>query len=245
MKYQIMYFSPTGNTLYLAKKLRDKLNCELINFNGIVDCDHLIIMSSIHAFRIPNFLVSKINNIKKISIICVGCNKSFVNDASGYKLIKYAKKNKIDVGVYKILEMPLTIVKKFDIDYGLKIIDESVKEINVIYQDIINNNDSVINISFKSKIISKVNYIESFFVKLFGLELHANKDCIKCGKCVRDCPKNNIVIKDKVKFKLNCMLCMNCVYKCPVKAIHPRISKFIELKDGYNIENYVNSTNKK
>ncbi len=239
MKYQILYFSPTGNTLFLANKLKKLLTCDLVTINDEINCEHLIIMSSIHAFRIPNMLIKKIKNVKKVSIVAVGCNTSSINDAAGYKLLKYARKNNIEIGVYKILAMPLTIVKKFDIEYGKKIIDESLTEINSIYNDIINNKNTNIKISLSSKVFSKINYIENFFVKLFGLELKANKNCINCGLCVKICPKNNIKIKKKPKFGLKCMMCMSCVYNCPKKAIHPRISKFIEFKDGYKLSDYI------
>ncbi len=236
--YQILCFSPTGNTKFLATRLAELLNCEIIGVNDLVNCEHLIIMSSIHAFRVPSFLKKKINNIKSISFINVGCNTSFINEASGNHLLKYANKKKIDVITYKVLAMPLNIVKPFDYKYGKKIINDSLLEIESIANNILNNKKDIISISFKSKLFSNIHFIESFFVRLFGLELYANKFCIKCGKCVKVCPKNNIVIKNKVKFKLKCMLCMACIYRCPKKAIHPRFSKFIEIKD-YDLNNYL------
>ncbi len=239
MKYQILCFSPTGNTYFLANKLAKKLECNVINHNGVVNCEHLIIMSSIHAFRIPSFLKKKIVSVKKVSVIAVGCNTSSINDAAGYGMYKYVLKKKISFGIYRILAMPLTIVKKFDKEYGLKIINESMSEIDNIYLSIKNGSNDVIKVSLKSRILSNIHYIESLFVKLFGLELHANKKCIKCGLCMKMCPKKNIKMKDKPKFGLNCMMCMACIYKCPKRCIHPRISKFIEFKEGYNISDYL------
>ncbi len=234
-KYQILVFSPTGNTLFLANKLKEQLNCEIINTKS--NCEHLIIMSSIHAFRIPKTLKKYINKPKKISLIAVGCNTSKINDAAGINILKYAKKNKIEIIKYKILAMPLTIVKKFNNNYSKKIINESIKEITSISKTI--EKKDIKKISLTSKLLAPIYYIENTFVKLFGLELKANKNCIKCKKCQKICPKGNIIVKDKPKFKLKCMMCMSCVYNCPKKAIHPRISKFIEFKDGYNIKDYL------
>ncbi len=135
--------------------------------------------------------------------------------------------------------MPLTIVKKFDKEYGKKIIKESLDSINNIGTIILNDEVITYKIPISSILISKINYIENFMAKLFALELYANKKCVKCGKCVKICPKNNIVMKNKIKFKLKCMMCMRCIYKCPVRAIHPRFSKFIEFRDGYDIKEYL------
>ncbi len=238
-KYQILVFSPTGNTYYLAKILSKILDCEVIGEQEKISCEHLIIMSSIHAFKIPLFLKNKIKDIVKLSIIAVGCNTSWINKACGYHLIKKAKKLNIELKTYQILAMPLTIVKKFELDYGRKIISQSMKDIESMANNILNNKDNIIDIPVKSKIISNVYYIENLFVKLFGLELKANKSCIKCGKCVKTCPKKNIKMKHVPKFGINCMMCMSCIYKCPAKAIHPRISKFVEHKNGYILEEYL------
>ncbi len=236
-KYQILLFSATGNTKYLANILKEKLNCQIDNRK--TPCEHLIIMSSIHAFRIPNNLIENIGNVNKISLIMVGCNNSFVNQTAGLKVLKYAKKNNIEIGVYKVIAMPLTIVKKFDIKYGRKIIKQASNEIDKISKSILNNKNDKVKIPFKSKIFYHIHGIENFMVRLFGLELKANNNCISCGLCQKTCPRNNIKVNKKPKFSLKCMMCMSCIYNCPKKAIHPRLSKFIEFKDGYNINQYL------
>ncbi len=238
-KFQILCFSSTGNTYYLAKYLGKKLYCSIIGLNDEINCDHLIIMSSIHAFRVPLFLKKKITNCSKLSVIAVGCNDSFINSAAGIHLIKKAYRSNIDLMVYDVLAMPLTIVKKFDVDYGKKVIANSIKKLDDLAVSILNNKKSILKIPFKSKVMSLVHYIEVLFVKLFGLELFSNEKCVNCGLCVKGCPKKNIRMKKKIKFGLNCMMCMKCIYSCPVSAIHPRISKFIEFKDGYDINDYL------
>ncbi len=99
-KYKILLFSPTGNTFYLATKLKEQLNCEIVNHKEEVSCEHLIVMSSIHAFSIPHFLKNNIKDVKKITIITVGCNTSKINKASGYDMIKFAKRKKIKIILY-------------------------------------------------------------------------------------------------------------------------------------------------
>jgi len=49
------------------------------------------------------------------------------------------------------------------------------------------------------------------------------------------------LIKDtrKLKFGIKCMMCMRCIYNCPTKAIELRISKFIPIRNGYSIKNYL------
>lgn len=44
--------------------------------------------------------------------------------------------------------------------------------------------------------------------------------CVQCGKCVRECPANNIALEQgTIVFGTRCMFCLGCIHKCPVHAI--------------------------
>lgn len=137
--------------------------------------------------------------------------------------------------------MSLTIVMNTPYEVKVYTIKRSQEQLLGIKNDLLNNYKDIKTISLKSKIISKLGKFEKYAVKLFSLELHANKNCISCGKCWRECPSKNIYPnKNKnSKFKINCSMCMKCIYNCPVNAIHPRISKFLPLKEGYSVKDYI------
>ena len=89
-----------------------------------------------------------------------------------------------------------------------------------------------------------VNFIgraEPVASRFFGIELHAKKSCTQCGLCVRECPEKNIRMTEegKIRFGFKCLMCMRCIYNCPVNAITPRISKFIPISKGYSVNNYI------
>ena len=45
-------------------------------------------------------------------------------------------------------------------------------------------------------------------------------DCIGCGLCARECPRNNIVLENgHPVWQGRCMHCMACISHCPVRAI--------------------------
>ena len=63
--------------------------------------------------------------------------------------------------------------------------------------------------------------IEWIYARLQGpfMKVDMHK-CIKCMKCLNNCPLNNISFADeKFKFGTNCSLCVRCSFNCPVCAI--------------------------
>lgn len=61
--------------------------------------------------------------------------------------------------------------------------------------------------------------------------------CIECMKCIKKCPKNNIIFDEHIKFGARCDVCFRCINHCPVESIqignitegHVRYNK-VELK---------------
>lgn len=78
--------------------------------------------------------------------------------------------------------------------------------------------------------ISFINPLEKVLVKLSknieaklwtDFKIDTNK-CIKCHKCVNNCPVNNITVDDnKISFinTKSCLYCMRCISNCPADAI--------------------------
>lgn len=59
------------------------------------------------------------------------------------------------------------------------------------------------------------------YARVQGPVMYADKKkCLKCGKCAKLCPLENIKIKNGLpKFGTNCVLCVACSFNCPTKAI--------------------------
>ncbi len=252
--FSILYYSATGNTLHLVNQLSKRLDSSCIKIIDASNADptklhnvqHLIIMYPIHAFNAPKEIIEFVKEIpcglfEKVSIIAIGCNNIWINDANSLELRKILNKKGYEIALDRVLVMPLTIAVKFSYDTNYALIKEAEKQILHIGDDLINGVKDIKTIPLKSKLISNLGKCEKHAVKLFGIELYANKDCISCGMCWKQCPSNNIYSsKDNLpKFKFNCSMCMKCIYNCPTKAISPRFSKFLPIKDGYRIKDYL------
>jgi ferredoxin len=48
-----------------------------------------------------------------------------------------------------------------------------------------------------------------------------NRDCIKCMKCIKVCPVENIqMVNDRIVFDNYCECCLACIHLCPKEAIN-------------------------
>jgi ferredoxin len=244
--YSINYYSPTGNTKYLAEQLAQNLNIDQvfdIVKNPDTNSEHIIIMFSIQAFSAPKKVVDFVKGFekgnKKVSIIAVGCNEVWINDGASLKLKKILNEKGYQIMLDEVVAMPLTLVMAFPEELSKKLVKEATKRMEELSRLLMDNQVTRKEVPLKSKMISRVGGLEKQAAKLFGLELHANNDCTSCGICWESCPADNIKEKNgKPSFGFKCTLCLKCVYECPVDSISPYVSKFIPIKNGYSIENH-------
>jgi len=60
--------------------------------------------------------------------------------------------------------------------------------------------------------------INNFYSRLFS----SSESCIGCGKCVEECPQDNIILdnRKRPKWGNGCELCLICEMVCPVQAVN-------------------------
>ena len=251
--YTIVQFSPTGNSAYISELISNALGetspvlaLEHLDPNTLKPNKHLIMIFPIHAFNAPRTVKRFIKNLPSglfevVSLISVGCNTSWINHAVSKDIRKVLESKSYDIMIDEILAMPLTLVKEFPDSLIQDQIVEARQSVIQIAEDIRNNKYSSREIKFKSNIINFFGRGESFAARFWGLELHAKSNCTQCGLCVRSCPEKNIRMTNKghIRFGFKCSMCIRCVYNCPVRAITPRISKFIPLSNGYSLEKHL------
>lgn len=248
--YTIIYFSPTGNSKYLASQLSKVLQehttypIEHTLPSELHHSDHLIIVYAIHAFSAPKPVKSFVkkledNQFKNVSLIGVGCNTSWVNQAASDSLRTILQDKFYHVCLDTVVAMPLTLVSGFSDQVNQKLVDDMIQSLDDLAYKIKHQVSSDKNIPLKSHILHYIGKIEPFAAKFFGLELYAKTSCITCYQCINECPSHNINYNKKVKFGFKCMMCMRCIYNCPTQSIAPRLSKFIPIKGGYHLDKYI------
>ncbi len=250
--YRIIYFSPTGNAKYVAGLLADNLQVaetqalEHLEPESIKSAEHLILVYAIHAFNAPRTVKRFVKELptgcfEKVSLIAVGCNTSWVNDAVSKDLRKMFASKGCKLIVDEVMAMPLTFIMAFPDDVAQGQVDDAKTVIKSVALLIQNEQKSQRDIPLRSHAVNFVGRGESGAARLFGLELHATSNCTSCGLCSRECPEKNIKMlpRERPKFGFKCSMCMRCIYDCPEKAIKPYISRFIPISKGYDLQKYL------
>lgn len=264
--FTIIQFSPTGNAAYISKQIAKELikslksseegqtkvanqNCiKLLTLEKTAPLSiqkdiHLVLVFAIHGFNVPRTVKRFIHQLpgdlfNYVSLIGVGCNTSWVNDGATLQIRKQLLKKGYKLNVDTVVAMPLTLIMRFSHELIKKQLLQAKFDIPIISSNIVSCNSTIKKVAIKSRFISLLGRVESMASRFFGLELHANKSCTRCGQCLRECPEKNIVKTEKgdIRFGFRCLMCMRCIYNCPERAISPRISKFIPISKGYKLQ---------
>lgn len=248
MNISIVYFSGTGNTKAIAEGYKAALSnsnhhIEIISIEdatNISDHDLLIIGGPIYAGNMPDELLNWVRkNIKKIN-----SKKAIVYSTSAGLLnangIKSIGKKLISKG-YTLLnmsafEMPRNFyidkydptpedIQKMQFESAASKIVESVSELE---------NNAPLSIKESVVMIDLLSDLFRIMAKSLGKSFRINENCIGCGLCEKDCPKNNINYLDK-KYANNCIMCTRCIHNCPVNAISYKGKHIEQYQVHYNI----------
>ena len=237
MKYLGIYFTGTGNTKRVCLKAQAELlarghTLDLVDtISGDVfdlsEYDGLFVFYPIYAFNAPKPIIQYVKKIKKLEkpIPCVIMKQSgehlFWNNASSLYLTSLLKKRNIIVHNEYHYLMPYSFIFRHT-DYMAYRMNKIMEGLLPLDLDLFLNNEDVhVKRFFFDRPFAFILRIQWWGGRFNGLFYKVKKDkCIKCMKCINDCPAKNISLKDdKIKFGYQCLMCQKCVMYCPEQAV--------------------------
>ena len=219
----ILYFSSTGNSLYIAKRIKEKLGGSIkfipdYEGNGN-EFDRIIIVTPIYSFGLPAHVYDLLP--------CLDCNKQLIIilnyggmvGGADYFAYEYCKKFGLNIQSVYTLKMPENFTLTFTVPqfYLKSVLKSADKRINNVIFSITNG---------KSCVPKRKKTKERIYLKnksnwhLIGERFTVSDNCISCGKCVSICPSKNISFTGgNIVFSNKCVACLGCYHRCPQKAI--------------------------
>lgn len=249
MRTAIYYFSGTGNSLYVAKQLKEHvdhstlypivayLKCEDITIKE----EKLIVVFPIYALTIPipvRLFLKKLNtdNINYISLVATRLGLYFDDFKRVGKLLK--KKNaKIDSQF--IINMPSNDIKVKDFKLlspsELHEVNLQVEERIHLVSNTVNNSEKFLrkdeNFTVKlpygdlrdNLLLKIIPRLMTFSKWIGGVNyFYVTAECNGCSLCEKICLSTKISIKDSQPMwdkKKLCYMCYGCINFCPRHAI--------------------------
>jgi flavodoxin/Pyruvate/2-oxoacid:ferredoxin oxidoreductase delta subunit len=244
MKISLFYYSGAGNTKFIAKKVKKKLEKQgyqvdmtLVNIKSIQnfkqDADAIIIGFPVYDLAAPELVKQLVENLDSSNKpIAYFCTKAFLSVDSILELSEITSKKGYKTVAIQDLYMPATDAlalfakKNSRTEKILKSFHS--KNIDKKLDGFIARMERGKEVSISKKWYSALSFLipkktrQAFhdqYTKYIP-EFYSKKDiCIECMLCVKGCPRENIRFDDGIKFGLNCDMCLSCLHHCPVDSI--------------------------
>ncbi|MCP4152280.1 MAG: hypothetical protein GY757_31370 [bacterium] len=233
MTIDLYYFSGTGNSLAIARKLGEKLdNSRLISIPRVTDGENSIsgdiigIITPIYMHRAPHIVVDFIKKIKSAKYI-------FVAFPGGGQLGKGLTVTK---SLFDSQNLKLSAMFNFPMPdnytpYGgtpadkqvafLKNAEAKIIEMASIVNDLKEHFDSAYTSFFKTHIHPGILYAMGYpRINIMDGNFFIDENCNGCDICQKVCPVNNVSMENKKPVWNNkCQQCYACLQWCPKESI--------------------------
>lgn len=231
----ILYFSGTGNSAYVAKKIAQNIQDETVSLNDKIRSgdDTRLYSQTPWVFVVPTYgwqiprvvrdwmLRADFHGNRQAYFVmtcggAIGNAGKYVKDLCGKKGFRY-------MGCQQIV-MPENYIAMFQVPD-----EEEAKKIIAKAEPVIGETGNLIRegkefpqrkTGFMDRLSS--GPVNRLFYRLFvhAKKFYSTPDCVGCGQCAKVCPLQNVTMeKGKPKWGDHCTHCMACICKCPKEAI--------------------------
>lgn len=249
MNTTIYYFSGTGNSLSVAKKIQEKLgDAELIRITSKIRDNNPIMEADVHGFVFPVYgwgppvIVEQF--LKNMSVRNTGYVFAVATHAGGpgntlQLFEKLIGKKGVAVNSAFDIRMPNNYVvgsNPSSKEEAQKIFDRTELKLTDVLKTITERKNTPIP-GDKFSGVLKTMIIHPLFTKSFNKQARkfsVSDNCTGCKTCEKLCPVGNIMFNGgkKPEWRQHCEFCLACINWCPEKAI--QFGKATEGKNRYH-----------
>jgi len=237
-KMLLIYWTGTYNTRYITNLVKNafvnEYQIDLVevnkNTNPNINVDEYSLVGigyPIYGFNVPGFFGKFIKKLKwnsssKVFIYKNSGETYHLNDSSSISLVRFFKRKcHIKITNEYHFMMPYNIHFKFEDNLVKEILDMDDKLCEILHYEISNNVANLKKFKMKYNLLTRLVSIVHIGGNVNSFLYKIDKSiCIKCMKCVNECPMNNIYIdkKNRIRLHHHCQMCMRCSFYCPTDA---------------------------
>ncbi len=248
----LAYFSGTGNTEYLARRLAEKFIRRGIPVRRIRIGDALTriippeggvlgLAYPVHALNAPapvfDFIAALPEGGGRRAFIVRGPADPLFDGGSAHLVIQALQVRGWEVFHESMVVMPSNVFVRYADPLIRRLLAAAESRTETVAGDVAAGTTRLRSPGPLARFLTRhLSRLETKGGKYFGRDLQASSACDLCGLCLRSCPTGNIRREGgKIVFGDRCIICMRCIYLCPRGAISPRLFRFFRLKRWYNL----------
>lgn len=254
MKKSIIYtFSGTGNTKKIANLYAEEFRkndvsvtvfdifegCTVIDPNSY---DYVGIAYPIHGFNAPKIVLDFAKKLppaiapKNYFVLKSSGEPLQINNISSLLLHSVLKKKGyVSSGEYHYV-MPYNMIFRHTDEKAAKMYKTAKQLCQIEAREVLQNKPHHLRKIPFGNVIAGIFRIEHIAMKVNGRFFRVDQDkCIACGKCIKNCPSNNIRIENgKFVFGGDCLMCAKCSFNCPTDAFNIGVLNGWRVNGAYN-----------
>ena len=231
----VLYFTGTGNSRYLARRIAEGLEMPLYDLNACIKAGNaapvqtgrdVVLVTPTYAWRIPRLvrdwlLRTELHGAAQVWFVMT-CG-SEIGSADRYNRALCREKGLTCMGTAQLI-MPENYIAMFNApqpEEARQIVARAEPDIDRAIAAIREERTfpptrCKLYDRFMSGPVNPIFY--GCFVK--DRAFTVSDACIGCGQCARLCPTNNITLREgKPAWGGDCTHCMACICRCPAEAI--------------------------
>ncbi|MHC1719856.1 MAG: EFR1 family ferrodoxin [Clostridiaceae bacterium] len=254
----IVYFSGTGNTEAIAGFIRDEMaetyNLDLIKAEDItrekidfnVEKYHMLGFGyPVHGFNAPALMYDVVKHLpdfgsKRVFLFSTCAGPLYFNDIASFNLKKSLLQKGFDVFYERQFYMPANIGTRYNDEVSKQLCNAAKVKAKTMAGEVGKGMEKIRHDNLGPKMMGCLYTLEKKYWPLVAKDFVVLDSCTKCGKCIEDCPVENISLSEAgITFGERCRCCYRCVYSCPSKAISGKKYKFAIFRDGYDIKKII------
>lgn len=253
-KVRIVYYSGTGSTAKAADTMKDLLekNGNRVSITSLrakempyasIEEELLILIYAVYAFSAPFIVhdwIESLQNVDGIPAVVLsvsGGGDVFPNRACRLSSIKALENKGFSVIYERMLVMPSNWIVKVPDKISVRLLSVLPERLAVIVSDLQKGILLRHKPGLPNRVAAYLNKYERVGGKSFVSSFIISPNCNGCGLCEKGCPNANIHMQNGLPvFRDHCLVCLNCIYSCPQKALSPKSMKFVVIKEGYSFK---------
>ncbi len=229
---KILYFTSTGNCLYVAKQIGGELlSIPQLKKDGIyqINDDAVGIVFPCYGFDVPRPVRQYLEKVSiSANFVFTIMTYGKFSMAGLYRMEELLKKRGVTVDYSNQILMVDNYLPNFDMTNQMEIKKDSDinSAISVVASDIKAQKHSLLHKGAVKRMISELSSSYTSSPKGAAMMNHSdekfvvNNSCTECGICINVCPMANIKGTGKPEFQHQCEFCLACIHQCPQNAIH-------------------------